>query len=421
MKARITPSTCGGTIHIPPSKSMSHRAIICASLANATSTISNIAYSKDIQTTIDGMRLLGAKIETKENSVVIEGIKDFNHLSQEEIFCSESGSTLRFFIPIFSLCNKKVVFKGAGRLLQRPQKVYEDIFAQQHLSFFQDTKSITIEQSLKAQDYTLQGDVSSQFISGLLFALPFLKEDSRIHILPPFESKSYVDLTLQMLDTFGIHASFEDETTLFIPGNQTYIATDYEVEGDYSQLAFFAVLGAIQNDIEITGVSLHSQQGDKEIIEILRSFGTHIEEIDKGYRIYKSELTAHPIDLANCPDLGPILCVLGMYSLGNTHIYHAGRLRIKESDRILAMESELKKFNASIHSNTDEIWIEGKTMSASNAELLGHNDHRIVMALSIATICSTKSCTIDEAEAINKSYPTFFDDLQKINGKVELL
>lgn len=421
MKAKVSPSICNGSVHIPPSKSMSHRAIICAALAQGKSTITNVAFSQDILTTIEGMRNLGAQITVEKDSVTIEGIKDFQHLAKKEIFCLESGSTLRFFIPIFSLCNQEVIFTGQGRLLQRPQKVYEDIFHEQGLDFVQSEDGIHIHQSLQAGSYTMKGDVSSQFISGLLFVLPLLKEDSTLHILPPFESKSYVDLTLQMMALYGVHASFMDEHTLHIPGNQTYVAHDYDIEGDYSQLAFFAVLAALNHDLTITGVHHDSKQGDKQILSILKDFQIQVDEIERGYHIHKGNPIAHEINLENCPDLGPILCVLAMYSQGETHIYNAGRLRIKESDRIEAMQQELHKFGVDMRSTEDEIFITGKQQYTCSKELQGHNDHRIVMALSIATTCSRSTTTIDDAQAINKSYPAFFEDLLGVNGKVEML
>ena len=420
MKACIAPSTCSGHVVIPPSKSMAHRAIICASLANGTSVIKNVAYSQDIKTTIAGMQQLGADIRMEADQVTVTGIKDFT-IKNKEVFCCESGSTLRFFIPIFSLCNQEITFTGQGRLLQRPQKVYEDLFHAQGLTFRQDASGITIRECLKSGDITLQGDVSSQFISGLLFTLPLLQEDSTIHILPPFESRSYVDLTLQMLKTYGIQASFEDDLTIHIPGNQQYTACDYTIEGDYSQLAFFAVLAACNHDLTITGVHHDSRQGDKKILSILKDFGVRIEEVKNGYHIYKSSLHGCRIDLADCPDLGPILTVLAMYSPGNTNIYNAGRLRIKESDRIEAMEQELRKFGVDIHSTEDEIFIAGNSSYTCTSELSSHNDHRIVMALSVAAACSNTPCSIDGAQAIQKSYPTFFEDLQSIGGKVELL
>lgn len=421
MKVKISPSICNGNVIIPPSKSMAHRSIICASLANGKSTIKNIAYSQDILATIEGMKKLGAKIEMKEDYVVIEGIKDFSSLQSKEIFCNESGSTLRFFIPIFSLCNKSITFTGKGRLLHRPQKVYKEVFHSQGLSFIQDHKGITIHESIKPGEFSIKGDVSSQFISGLLFSLPLLKEDSIIHIIPPFESKSYVSLTLQMLETFGIHAYFKDETTIYIPGNQSYHSCDYTIEGDYSQFAFFAVLGAIQNGLSITGVSHESSQGDKKILSILKDFGAIVKEIQNGYYIEHNALRGCEIDLADCPDLGPILCVLAMYSPGNTRIYNAGRLRIKESDRIAAMEEELRKFGVDIHSTEDEIFIKGAADYTCIDELKAHNDHRIVMALSIALACSSSSQIIHDAQAINKSYPAFFEDFKKIHGKADIL
>lgn len=419
MKAKITPSKVSGCVTIPPSKSMAHRAIICASLAKGTSIIDNVDYSKDILATIEGMQCLGAKITKEEHRVIIKGIQEF-HSHEKEVFCNESGSTLRFFIPIFSLCNQPLTFTGAGRLMQRPQKVYQDIFHEQGLPFIQDEQGIHIEQSLKSGDYTIQGNISSQFISGLLFTLPLLPQDSRIHIIEPFESRSYVDLTLEMLAYFGVKVSYEDDTTLYIVGNQSYQAKDYRIEGDFSQLAFFAVLAALNHDLNILGLRHESRQGDKAILQILSDFGATIEEIEDGYHIAKSELHGCDIDLANCPDLGPILTVLAMYAKGNTTIHNAERLRIKESDRIQAMEDELHKFVVDISSTEGEIFITGKHQYTCMDELSGHNDHRIVMALTVALLCSTTGGLIEEAQAINKSYPSFFEDIKKLYGKVEI-
>lgn len=419
MKAEIFPSLAEGTVKIPPSKSMSHRAIICASLAKGTSIIKNVAYSKDIKVTIEGMKQLGADIQTFEDHLIIKGIDTFKEVS-DEVYCHESGSTLRFFIPIFSLINAPVKLTGVKRLLQRPQTVYKKMFEQQGLSFIQDETSIQIKESLKPGNYIIQGDVSSQFISGLLFTLPLLKEDSIIHIQPPFESRSYVDLTIQMLKTYGIQVSFLDDLTIQVKGNQFYKACDYTIEGDYSQLAFYGVLGAINNDIEITGISHTSLQGDKEIIPILKSMGCQIKNTEYGYKVMKSNLNAANIDLNNCPDLGPILCVLASCAKGTTYIYNAARLRLKESDRIAAMEEELKKFNVNISSTEDEIFIEGTSGFDTNILLHGHNDHRIVMALSILASIAEKSCIIDDAQAITKSYPDFFKDLASLGIGVKL-
>lgn len=417
MWCSIKPSKCYGSVVIPPSKSMAHRAIICASLADGISRINHIAYSVDIQTTIDAMKLLGAKITCGEDYLIVKGIQDFNHLENTHVECNESGSTLRFMIPIFSLTNRKVLFTGKNRLLKRPQTIYQNIFDEKGCFFKQDENEIVIEKALPSGDYTLPGNVSSQFISGLLFTLPLLEEDSTIHITNKFESKSYIDLTLQMLHEFGIRVDVVDDNTLHIPGNQRYLAHDTSVEGDFSQFAFFGVLAAINHDLEILGMRHDSLQGDKQILEILKNFGVGIEEIADGYRVFKSELTAHDIDLANCPDLGPILCILAMFARGTTTIRNAARLKLKESDRMLAMQSECAKLGCLIETSDHEMVIHGGYTSGSES-LSGWKDHRIVMALAIAS--TLLSGTIEGCEAIAKSYPNFFDDLKRVGIEVSL-
>lgn len=421
MKVKVYPSQVHGKVVIPPSKSMSHRAIICAALANGRSEISNVAYSDDIKITIAGMQQLGANITCLEDRVIVEGIKDFHHLQDTTVFCNESGSTLRFFIPIFSLCNREIHFTGRNRLLKRPQTIYENIFKQQDIPYFQDDEKISIGGSLKPGSYELNGDVSSQFISGLLFTLPLLDGDSTIHIKEPYESRSYVDLTLEMLGRYGIHAHYSDSNTLVIKGNQTYQPNNYNIEGDYSQLGFFAVLAAINNDLHCGGLIHNSKQGDKQIISILKDAGARIEEVEDGFKIYKSALQPTNIDLQDCPDLGPILNVMAMYAQGETTIYNAQRLRYKESDRIAAMEEELLKLGATIHTTEGEIIIHGNKSYSGDVNLSGHKDHRIVMSLSVAATLFDKPVIIEGAQAINKSYPTFFEDLTRIGVKVDIL
>lgn len=421
MRVRIFPSTVKGSVHIPPSKSMAHRAIICASLSKGKSHITNIDYSDDILATIEGMKALGATIETKDHEVIIEGVKDIKHPVSTKIDCHESGSTLRFFIPIFSLCDQEIKLSGTKRLMERPQSVYQEIFNNQNIQFTQKDSMIQINGSLKSGDYHVLGNISSQFISGLLFTLPLLTEDSYIYIKGPFESRSYVDLTIQMLKRFHVDVKFINETTIYIPGSQSFQSCDVMVEGDYSQLAFFGVLAAINNDLEIHGVDPNSLQGDKEILDILKRSGSAIEPLDDGYRIHKSHLNGTLINLENCPDIGPILCVLGIFSKGNTRIENAQRLRIKESDRIAAMEEELNKIGANISSSEDTIHIDGDHSLNANVIFSSHNDHRIVMSLAVASTCLSQPCIIENAQAINKSYPSFFEDFISIGGKVEYL
>ena len=423
MQVKVTPSKVSGTITIPASKSMAHRAIICASLAKGTSVVSNITYSKDIDATIQCMEALGATIEKKETSCIVHGCDVHTVKNTILCDCSESGSTLRFLIPIASLSNQEVHFIGQGRLMDRPMHVYKELFDKQNLPFTQNKDGIQIHGSLNSGDYQLRGDISSQFITGLLFTLPLLNGDSTIEILPPYESKSYVDLTLSMLKEFGIHIEETSYNTYSIQGNQEYVATDVSVEGDCSQMAFYAVLAALNNALTCKNIKPDSKQGDKAILEQVKNAGAYIDIKNTDITITPHERKKQIIDLANCPDLGPILCVLGSFIPATTKIIHARRLRMKESDRIEAMETELKKWGVDISSTEDEITIHGKESYTSNevVKIHGHNDHRIVMAMTVFGLCANSPSTIDDAQAISKSYPDFFKDIESIHGKVEIL
>ena len=411
MRARITPAKIdSGNITIPPSKSLAHRAIICACLAPGRSVISNIDYSVDIRATIEGMRHLGASIKEDKDTLFIDGIETFQY-DGDVVNCHESGSTLRFFLPLFSLTGKRATFSGSKRLIERPQNVYEMLFQEQGIDFVRTYPNIIIDGRLKPGELTLKGNVSSQFITGLLFALPLLEADSKIHIEPPFESRSYVDLTIQMLKRFQIIVEYEDAYTLAIKGNQQYQPTDVLVEGDYSQLVFWASLGVLNHSVETHGLDLHSLQGDKKTIDIFQSMNAGIKVLDDGYQFCPGTLNGTVIDLNDCPDLGPRLFALATQANGKTTFQNAGRLRIKESDRVEAMETELKKLGCSISSTFGTVTITGPVKLQGNVTLHGHNDHRIVMALSILATIADEPITIDDAQAISKSYPGFFKDL----------
>ena len=412
------PAHVKGEVRIPPSKSAAHRALLSAALCKTPCRVGPIDHSADMEATLNGVCAMGGTVKAEESGVLC--IAPGTAPQSVTVDCGESGSTLRFFIPLFSLCDQTVRFIGKGRLMQRPQDVYEELFARQGLQFTHDEQGIVISGALAPGRYEVDGSISSQFITGLLFTLPLLEEDSIIQIRPPFESRSYIDLTLEMLKKFGIRAVYEDALTLRIPGRQRYVPCDVRVEGDYSQLAFFAVLAAVQGDLAIHGVSGSSAQGDRQILSILHDFGASLQPLDDGFLIHRGSLKAAPVDLNDCPDLGPILFVLAAMAEGTTHISHAGRLRIKESDRIAAMEEELRKFGVRITSDEDNVWIEGQnTPYACEETLSGHNDHRVVMALCVMALCSSSVCMIEGAQAIRKSYPSFFDDVTAIHGKVE--
>lgn len=408
MNVQIHPRKLNGSLRVPTSKSLAHRAIICACLSKGTSIIHDISWSKDVWATIDSMKALGAQIIIQENDCIITGISNFK---SGICSCNESGSTLRFLIPIAASQNTDVVFEGKASLFSRPMQIYKEIFEQQNRLFEQSDTSIHVQGPIHADTFKIPGNISSQFISGLLMAAPLLKEDSIIEILPPFESSSYVYLTLDMLRKFHIQIEQLDAFTFKIPGNQSYQCCDYTVEGDYSQMAFFAVLGAISHDISIQNMDLGSLQGDKKILDWL-SYTKKSNQLV----FQKQELTAREFDLSDCPDLGPIVCVLAAFSKGTSHIIHTQRLRYKECDRIQAMEVELKKWGVDIYSDTDSITIQGKTQYKKDEVITmhAHNDHRIAMACTIFGYCCESDSILEDAESIQKSYPNFFHDIDSL-------
>lgn len=429
MRAAVYPGMAGGSLRVPPSKSLAHRAVICAALAAGESRLRGLDeanLSKDIQATIAGMRRLGAEIYFAGDELVVRG--GWPRLSGDEaweIDCGESGSTLRFLIPIAALCGLPVVLFGHGRLPERPQTVYQQIFAEQGLCFkpTPNHSGWLLRGPLQPGEFTLRGDVSSQFISGLLFALPLLPGDSTLHIQPPFESHSYVELTLAMLRQFGVQANWQDELTLHIPGGQQYQPAQAAVEGDFSQLAFFAVLGALcagPQGLRLQGVNPQSAQGDRQIIEIIRRMGGQIEAEPEGYLVRRAALQAGQLDLADCPDLGPVLAVLAAHAQGESRLYNAGRLRLKESDRIADVQAELLRCGVQMHSTAEEMFVRGGGPYAAAEPCQAHNDHRIVMALAVLAAAGRAPLQIVGAEAVQKSYPNFFEDLQSLGVKVEI-
>ncbi len=443
MQARLGTGYNGGNINVPPSKSMAHRVLICAALAHGQSRVSGIIASADMYATMRAMRALGAEIHYNETTctALVTGIAsedgsiNFNAVTAP-VDCGESGSTLRFLIPLFSLTGAPVRFICHGKLAQRPQSVYEKIFKNFDNAFENTDNGLYINGKIKCGEYVVDGSVSSQFISGLLFALPLLDNDSTIKITPPFESKSYVDLTVAAMRDMGVIIEWANEYTISVKGKQYYKKLNSEVEGDSSQAAFWAVLAACSgikgSKIELHGLRSNSLQGDDVIFDILKNCGAEVVDTraENGVvTVYESRdnLNGTEIDLANCPDLGPILTILGLFCKGKTHIKNAARLRIKESDRIYAMECEIKKLGGKISSDDDNIYIEYSKNLALSAEFSSHGDHRIVMAMSVAALCvssknSENTCnfTINNAQDVNKSYPDFFTHLKTLGVNVEL-
>lgn len=422
MLVTIRPSPCGigGVIAAPPSKSMAHRAVLCAALAVGRSHITHLEFSRDISATLSAAAQLCAAVDTGADNAIVQGLGHFLSLTAP-VDCCESGSTLRFLIPIASLTGQPVTFTGRGRLMERPQSIYEALYREQNLRFEQSPAGLTVEGALTPGDYRLAGNVSSQFISGLLFALPLLPGDSQLHLIPPVESRSYIDMTRSVQAAFGVTSRWVDETTLEIPGGQAYRPCDYTVEGDYSQAAFPAVLGAVTGGVTLTGLAEPTLQGDAAILDILRRCGADFSRTEQGIVFRKAPLHGTDIDLADCPDLGPVLMVLGLFCEGQTVIRNAERLRIKESDRIEAMETELRKCGGVLSSAGGTITIEGcaGALHAPDGVLSGHNDHRVVMSLSVLALAAGLRLPIDGAEAITKSWPNFFTAIKPLGAEVE--
>ena len=401
------------SVTLPSSKSLSHRALIVAALANGDSFIKGITESKDTQATMSVLQHLGVVFERKENGILVHGCNGKLKYDGQVLDCNESGSTLRFMIPIVALLHEEVRFTGHGRLMDRPQSVYETLFKENGIRFEKIGSERIVQGPLHGGNYSVHGDVSSQFISGLLFALPLCKENSCLTILPPFESASYVGLTLDALHSTKVQCEMKD-LQINITGNQTYTCADIRVEGDDSQMAFFAELALIQKKaVEVYNVNHASHQGDHVIIEIVKKMGGCVQEIDGGYRFSADAIHGTEISLADCPDLGPALFALATQCNGTTTFTHCERLRIKESDRIAAMEQELRKLGCDIHSDGGTVIVHGSTKMNNGVVLNGHNDHRIVMCLSVlATVA--EDITIDGCEAVQKSYPGFFEDLKQM-------
>ena len=409
-----------GRIAAPPSKSMAHRAVLCAALAKGTSHLHHLAFSKDISATLGAAGRLCARVTTGENDAVVEGLGRFLPVDAP-VDCCESGSTLRFLIPLASLTGQEVTFTGRGRLMERPQSVYKTLYQQQGRRFEQGADRLTVEGALTPGEYELAGNVSSQFISGLLFALPLLPGDSQLHLIPPVESRSYIDMTRAVQAAFGVTSRWLDGNTLALPGRQHYRPCDHAVEGDYSQAAFPAVLGAVCGGVTVTGLSPDTLQGDAVILDILHRCGAQFTREGDTVTFAKAPLHGVDIDLADCPDLGPVLMVLGLLCEGTTVIRNAERLRLKESDRIAAMEAELRACGGVLESEGGTITVHGcaEHLHAPEGILHGHNDHRVVMSLAVLSAAAGLPLTVDDAEAIQKSWPNFFAAIRPLGVEVE--
>lgn len=400
MRVKIKPSRATGSIKAPPSKSMAHRLLISAAMCDGVSQVHGISSCEDVLATLDCLSALGIKTEQNGDTVTVYGKNPREATPTDALRCRESGSTLRFMIPIAMLSGKTTVFYGAESLMRRPMSVYEQLFSELSLTYISDGKSIVVRGPLAGGEYNVVGNVSSQFISGLLFALPSAEGDSRIHIAPPIESRSYIELTLSALRKFGIVATWEDDYTLYVPGKQKFTPGEVTVEGDYSGAAFPDALSLFGGEVSVEGLDPESIQGD-------RAYKRYYEMLACGIP------TLH---IGDCPDLGPILFAVAAAKFGGI-FDGTRRLKIKESDRAAAMANELSKFGTAVKVHEDTVVVYPTDFHAPKEMLYGHNDHRIVMAL--AVLLTVTGGEIDGAEAVAKSYPNFFEDLRALGIEVE--
>ena len=417
MNVTIKPAPLSGKVMIPPSKSLSHRAIIAASLASGKSVISNVLYSNDIKATIEAMRALGATIDEYEDSLVIYGSKVKR--VKNVINAGESGSTIRFMIPIALVNGSFMEFRGENHLVKRPLDTFFEIFDDQGIKYErgEDYLPLKVYSGLKSGIFKIRGDISSQFITGLLYALPLLDGDSKIIITTNLESKGYIDLTLDMLKKYGITIENKDYKEFIVKGNQVYRPYDYTIEGDFSQSAFFLVADCLGADIKLLAMNMDSHQGDKKILKDIEDFHSKIHFEDEILFAEKGNTLGATIDFSQSPDLGPALTVLAALSDGTSEFINAGRLRIKECDRITSMKEELEKMGASIIEHEDGMTIHGVKM-LHGAVLDSHNDHRVAMALAMASLKTNGEIKILNAGCVSKSYPNFWSVFEKLGGNI---
>ena len=395
MKIKIDKGSAKGSIKAPPSKSMAHRMLICAAMCEDESRIEGLPACEDVLATIDCLRALGVKIEYDGNTATVCGI-DFTKAKPCGVLnCRESGSTLRFLIPLAMLSGNEVVFTGSERLMARPQNIYETIAKEWGLTFKRRGDRITVCGPLSGGEYFIDGNVSSQFITGLLLALSALDADAKIIINTPIESRPYVDLTISVMDKFGVRVYLDTDWSFLIFGGQKYRKINTRVEGDWSGAAFIEAFNHIGGRVVIDGLDKDSLQGDRICME-------YFDKLDGGF---------YEMDISNCPDLGPILFTMAAIKEGGRFI-GTKRLRDKESDRIEAMRCELEKLGAEFTVEENAVTVLNREIYAPSERLCGHNDHRIVMSL--AVLCTLYGGEIEECEAVKKSYPNFFEDIKSL-------
>lgn len=416
---KYSPYTPSGTITAPPSKSDVHRAIICAALSGGVCTITPVALSNDIKATIGCVEALGAKTSIDKDILTVDGTDIFKNKSAT-LDCIESGSTLRFLIPVAAAGGIDAEFTGSGSLVTRPIGLYNDILPDKGVTLDSNNGlPLKIGGKLKAGVFKVPGNISSQFISGLLFALPLLRGDSDIILTSPIQSAGYINMTIRTMEKFGIEVDVTD-TGWHVRGSQRYIPSDYKTDGDWSQAAFFLVSGAINGEITVNNLNTDSKQGDRKIAELLREFGAEVIQGADSATVKKSKLSAIEINASQIPDLVPALAVCASFAEGTTKIINAERLRIKESDRLKSTAALINSLGGNAVELPDGLEITGSEKLIGGTAK-GFNDHRIVMSAAVCAAGAQNPIICTDALSVNKSYPEFFNDYNSVGGKSEIM
>ncbi len=418
MTANCTPSAISGKIKAISSKSDAHRILICAALSQNETKINCNVMSKDIAATICCLKAMGTEIYV-DGDIITVTPKPFKR--QSDLDCGESGSTLRFLMPVVSALGIDTAITGHGRLPQRPISPLKEEMEKKGVTFHTDNKfPLHLTGQLQSGEYEIQGNISSQFITGLLLALPILDGDSKIKLIPPVESKSYLDITVSVLRKFGIEIE-EQENLYIIKGNQQYISPkEITVDGDWSNASFFLCAGALcENGVTVTDLDINSPQGDKKILDVLKNMGADVQINGTEITVKKNKLNGITVDASDIPDAVPIISVVAAACNGDTKIINAGRLRIKESDRIKSVVEMINSVGGKAEETDDGMIIHGGN-ELFGGKVTGYNDHRIVMSASILSCLCKGNVEITDSNAVEKSYPDFFNDFNKMGGNVNV-
>lgn len=417
-EVKFTRGVAGGRVEVPPSKSFAHRAILCAALSGGPCRISNFSMSRDMEATLHFVTALGGSYEVEGDLLTVSPVCPSAYPS--EIDCVESGSTLRFIMPVLGALGVRAVLTGSGRLPGRPLGVYTELLPRHGMGLSASSLPLRVEGKLRGGLFELPGDVSSQFITGLLFALPLLEEDSEIRLTTALESAGYVEITLSVLRAFGIRVEPLD-TGWRVPGRQRYRAADYRVEGDWSQAAFFLTMGALcPKPLEIAGLSRDSVQGDRAVLRVYEKMGAGIQWQGDLLRVSRGELLPVDVDARDIPDAVPTLAACLALCRGTSTVTGAARLRLKESDRLTAITRALNTLGARVEEREDGLVIHG-VQALSGGRIDGCNDHRIVMAAASIMGACGEAVFVSDPWSIQKSYPNFYEDYRKLGGAADVI